>query len=89
MQHLACNTCWSKQNGKQPGSRFADAMPMPCCFCGDQTTTGVFVVTNALDPNERLRPQCHDGGPAHGQGPGHAVDAGQDAAKLPTKTSRT
>jgi hypothetical protein len=88
MQHLACTTCWSKQNGKQPGSRFTDVAPMPCCFCGDQTTTGVFVVTNARDPNERIRPRCHDDGPVHGQESEHTADAAQGAARLPTTTTR-
>lgn len=48
--HLSCKTCWNKSNPDRvvavDDQSSAEDGGEPCCFCGEWTTSGIYVRRN-------------------------------------------
>lgn len=54
--HSMCEGCWNKSNPNRQACTVIDAEVEICCFCGDETTSGIYI---RHDPNDL---SCdHDG----------------------------
>ena len=41
--HTICSTCWEKKNPGREAARVIDGVRELCCYCGESTTSGIFV----------------------------------------------
>ena len=52
--HAVCDSCWKASDSREP-HRVVKIVPENCCFCGEETRSGIYV---RLDPaNPKLRCQ--------------------------------
>ena len=44
LDHTMCDSCWEKkQPNREPVRLTISLKPLPCCFCGEPTQSGIFV----------------------------------------------
>ncbi len=48
--HNMCMDCWVRENGDRTPTRLIDADTEVCCFCGSETSDGIFVRAEPQDP---------------------------------------
>jgi hypothetical protein len=41
--HRICEACWRKREPEREPIRVREHPPEPCCFCGANTTAGIYV----------------------------------------------
>lgn len=58
LNHLICDACWTQLKGSQEPRRLADTTARPCCYCGQETTSGIII----RDANPTA---CNCEGPVH------------------------
>lgn len=42
-EHAACDDCWEERNPGREAVRIRDAEEVECCFCGADTSSGIYV----------------------------------------------
>ena len=47
--HTICRPCWDKLNPDREPVRVKNAQTEPCCYCGNETFSGIYV---RKDPDE-------------------------------------
>lgn len=47
--HLICQSCWDEKNpNRELATMIIDSgLLSPCCFCGDLTTSGIYIRENS------------------------------------------
>jgi hypothetical protein len=56
--HAMCEDCWAREYQEQIPVRVNTGTPMRCCYCGEHTTSGIYVRD---DPQETACAGVHDG----------------------------
>lgn len=47
--HAICDACWDQRNPYRDPYRIKEATEVMCCFCGNQTKSGIWIRKNPAD----------------------------------------
>jgi hypothetical protein len=47
--HSICDDCWKQREPNREPVRITDTDPEPCCFCGQEHQSGIYVRVNYTD----------------------------------------
>jgi len=55
--HAICDDCWDEKHPDRPAPRKGQGPIEHCCYCGDHTTSGIYVRDDpATVPHPRMHP---------------------------------
>ena len=47
--HSICPDCWNDKNPEREPIKFIEPEKETCCFCGEETTDGIYIRNNPAD----------------------------------------